>query len=57
MFKLYARRDRSVYRVFRSDWFGDQFEVMELTDFDKFQGYLKQIGLEIEVLEGDDEPI
>lgn len=57
MKQLYARRDRSVMRVFRPDWAGDQFETMDLLEFDKFQGFLKKFNMEIFVLEDDQEPV
>lgn len=55
MNQLYARRDRSVYRVFEAGQ-GDVFKIMDLTDFDKFQGYLKRFNMSIIILEQEEEP-
>lgn len=55
MEQLFARRDRSMWRVFADNW-GDRFEMMELSDFEKFQGYLKRFGMDIIILEHEEEP-
>ena len=52
--KIYARKDRSVWRVWPNTWAGDQFEVMKQHDFDKLESLLKRLSFSIEIL-GDDE--
>lgn len=51
--RLHARPDRDMWRVWREDWFNDQFEVMEQADFDKLQSLLTRFNISIEIHEDD----
>jgi len=53
---LQAREhDESSMRVWRTDWASDQFEIMELQDFNNFNYYLSTFNLpQIEILSPDE---
>lgn len=45
---LHSRRDRSVWRVWREDWPGDVFEILELDEYNNLVQVLKRFNLGIE---------
>lgn len=51
---LYWRKDRDMFRVWRHDWFGDQFEVINEHKFDHLQDMCKMFSIPLIDATGDD---
>lgn len=43
--EVHWRRDRDVYRVWRSDWVGDQFEVVGLEMFSMMRATCERLSI------------
>lgn len=43
--EFFWRKDRGMFRVWRIDWQGDQFEVLTLIDFDRLTYLLKRFAI------------
>ena len=51
--KIEWLKDRSVYRVRRSDWVPDQFNVVEWNRFEQIQSVCKEFYIPFEEITGD----
>lgn len=43
--QFFWRQDRDMFRVWRNDWEGDQFEVLVLLDFDRLSNFLRRFSI------------
>ena len=48
------RKDRGDFRVWRTDWQGDQFEVLSKGEFEKLQFFCRCFSIVIREAEADD---
>lgn len=53
--EIHYRKDRSVYRVWRNDWAGDQFNVVEWNHLARIEYTCKLFGIPFVDKTGDDD--